>query len=209
MRRVSLIIAFVAAILFGLPVNVLHATTIFPLEIFTADGDYYDSPDLDMYVAVFGVGAEPQVHFGFHNNSSIQSSIARIYFDDGSLLGIAYITEGPGTYFGYPVSPGDLPGGDLLEPPFETSREFCIGGDPPPSHNGIEPGEWVQISFDLVGGGTVAGVIDELNTGVLRIGVHIIALPDGSSESALAVPEPATLLLLGLGTLALLRKRRA
>jgi hypothetical protein len=62
--------------------------------------------------------------------------------------------------------------------------------------------------FDLINGGTFLNVTDELNTGVLWIGVHVIALPDGSSESAIAVPDPATLFLLGLGSLALLRIRK-
>ena len=178
----------------------------YPLEIFTSNGDYYDSPDLDLYVEVTN-GAN-QVDFTFHNESLIDSSIADIYFDDGSLLGIASIVEGPGTSFSQPATPGDLPSGNLLDPPFVTTGEFSIDGNPPPSHNGVNPGEWVQITFNLIGGGTLGDVIDELNTGVLRIGIHIIDLPDGSSESAVNVPEPTTIAFLGLGALALLRKRK-
>ncbi|MFH1371643.1 MAG: PEP-CTERM sorting domain-containing protein, partial [Planctomycetota bacterium] len=63
--------------------------------------------------------------------------------------------------------------------------------------------------FDLINGGTLEDVIDELNNGTLRVGIHIIGLPDGSSESAILVPEPATMCLLGLGALGLLKKRRA
>ncbi|MHC4155419.1 MAG: PEP-CTERM sorting domain-containing protein [Planctomycetota bacterium] len=197
------------------PARILHAAYIepktYPFEIFTSNGGYYDSPDIDLYVVVSN--GDNSVDFTFYNESLIPSSLSAVYFDDGSLLGISAVTSGPGTLFTQPATPGNLPGAGFLDPPFVTTEEFCVDGDPPPSQNGVnpvgsgEPLEWVQITFDLVGGGTLAHVLDELDTGALRIGVHVTALPDGSSESATNVPEPATVFILGLGALVVLRKR--
>lgn len=190
-----------------IPGGVLQATYVYPFEIFTSNGGYYDSGDLDTYMVVSnGVG---EVNFTFYNESLIQSSIEGIYFDDGSLLGIASIENGPGTSFSQYAKPGNLPGGNLLDPNFVAEREFSVDSDPPVASDGINPpDEWLKITFNLINGGTLEDVVQELNTGVLRVGIHIIDLPDGSSESAIAVPEPASILLLGLGGLALLKKRR-
>jgi len=207
MRRRHLTITFLAAILLGLPADVLRAAVVYPLEIFTNNGSYYNSPDLDLYVEVSD--GEGEAVFTFYNESLINSSIATIYFDGGSLLGIADIIGWTGTSFSQSATPSNLPGGKPLEPSFVTTAGFSIGSDAPRPHSGVNPGEWVQITFDLINNdGSFPSVIDELDTGALRIGIHVIALPDGSSESAIAVPEPATIALLGLGALALLRKRR-
>jgi hypothetical protein len=186
----------------------LHAAYIYQLEAFTNNGAYYNSGDLDLYVVV----SDPQpgqVDFTFHNESFIDSSIARIYFDDSSFLDIAGITEGLGTSFGQPATPGNLPAGKTLEPPFVAADEFSFKGGPPGPQNGVNPGEWLQISFNLNNGTTFGTLIDYLDAGALRIGAHVIALPDGSSESVITIPEPATVAFLGLGTLFLLRKRRS
>ena len=204
MRKMCLTVTLLGVIVLALPLGVVHATVVYPFEVFT---DYYNSPDLEMYVEVSDGGS--QVDFTFYNESLFESSIAGIYFDDGSLSGTFAITEGAGTSFSQPAIPGNLPGGNELEPPFVTTDGFSIGSDAPRPQNGINPGEWVRITFNLIDGGALATVIDELNTGALRIGVHVIALPDGSSESAIAVPEPATVCLLGFGGLALLCKRKA
>jgi hypothetical protein len=107
----------------------------------------------------------------------------------------------------------NLPGGETIG--FYADREFTIGADPPPSHNGVNappPGlEWVTVGFDLIPGGTLEGVVQELITGELRIGIHIISIdgPPTSSESAIMViPEPATLFLLAAGAAIALRKRK-
>jgi hypothetical protein len=205
-RRRYLAVTFLVVMVLCLPGGVLRAVEVYPIDIFTNNGPYYNSPDLDLYVEVSD--GTTQVDFKFHNASLIDSSISRIYFEDDLFLGIASITNGTGTSFSNPPIPGNLPGGDLLQPPFVAAREFSISGAPPASQDGVNPGEWVQITFDLINSGTFQGVIDELDAASFRLGIHLIALPDDSSESAV-VPEPTTIALLGLGVLVLLRKRRA
>ncbi|MHC4462858.1 MAG: PEP-CTERM sorting domain-containing protein [Planctomycetota bacterium] len=204
MRRGFLFFAFMGAIVLGLPANVLQAVEVYPIDIFTQNGLYYNDLDLSVEVS----DGTTVVDFTFNNASLIDSSLARIYFEECLFLGTASITNGPGTSFLNPTIPGNLPGAGLLQPPFVAAEEFSISGAPPPSHEGVNPGEWVKITFPLINSGTYQGVIDELNAETLRIGGHIIALSDGSSESGV-VPEPTTVALLGLGALALLRKRRA
>lgn len=187
-------------------ISPLHAAYVYHLEAFTNNGSYHDSGDLDLYVVVSD--PEPgQVDFTFHNQSLVDSSIARIYFDDDSLLSFYGITDGSGTSFSQPATPGNLPAGNTLEPSFATTDEFCFKGGPPAPQNGINPGEQLTVFFNI-DSGTFTQVIDGLEAGALRIGAHVIALPDGSSESAVTVPEPATVALLGMGALCLLRKRR-
>ena len=178
---------------------------IYGLEVFTSNGYYYDNPGLDLYVDVTPDG--DQVRFEFRNDSTLASSIEGIYFDDGSLFGIAYIDEGAGTSFSQGASPPNLPAGEMLVPPFETSQGFLSDSDPPASGNGVNPGEWLAIVFDLLEGKTLGNVLDELNDDTLRVGIHVISLPDGSSESAVT-PEPVTLIFMGLGGWTLLRRRR-
>ena len=84
-----------------------------------------------------------------------------------------------------------------------------MDSDPPVPKNGINPGEWLIVKFDLINDGTFINVVEEMYSGALRIGAHVIGFDDGSSESAVnESPEPVTLSLLGLGALALLRRRR-
>ena len=210
MRRMDLSAGFLVAfvLILSLPVDSLHAVVVHQLEIFTDNGSYYDSPDIDLFVEV--ADRENRVDFTFHNGSLIYCSIARIYFQSETFLGSVEIIEGPGTSFSGSPTPHNLPGRNLLEPSFIATYEISMDSDPPVPKNGINPGEWLMTTFELINDGTFLKVVDELNTEALRIGVHVIGFDDGSSESAVTVaPEPTTLSFLGLGALALLRKRRA
>jgi hypothetical protein len=167
-----------------------------------------NKPGTNMYVDLSG-GADC-VDFTFHNENSFKSSISRIYFDL-DLLGCDFtsitITNGPGTKFSenFP-GPKNLPGGNGIVPSFHS--DISIGAKSPPPKNGINPGEWLKVSFGLPAGETPADIIDEINNGRMPVGIHVSALPSGSSESAILVPDPATFCLLGLGGLTLLRRRR-
>ena len=205
MEKTYLKIALLVVVVSVLLVSTAHATAVYPFDIFTNNGSYYNSPAIDLYVEVSDGG--DYIDFTFCNESLVESSIARIYFDDDSLLDTSAITEGAGTSFSQHATPRNLPSGKSLEPPFVATEGFSFNGQAPRPQSGVNPGEWLRITFDI-NGSTFAAVINGLDTGAIRIGTHIIALPDGSSESAIAVPEPATIALLGLGGLALIRRKR-
>jgi len=187
------------------PVSISHAGYIQPIEIFTTSGNYHDSPGLNFYVEVSSPRPQ-QVDFTFYNKSSIASCVSQIYFDSDSILSFAGITNGPGTSFVQGEGPKNLPAGQTLTPPFETSTGLSFGDVSPTSKNGINPGEWLRINLTLNNGVLFEQVVDKLNTASIRIGTHVIALPDGSSESGVNVPEPLTFCLMATGTLAFLKR---
>jgi hypothetical protein len=184
---------------------------IFPFQIFTNDGKYNDDPGTIFKVDVTNDAAG--VKFTFYNQSTIGCTIARIYFDNGPLLSVNEIINGPGVNFGqdYP-GPGNLPAGKSLDQPFVADRALDIGALSPPPKSGLNNdsgSEWLQVKFNLKNGFDLQDVIHDLDTGELRVGLHIISFPDGSSESAVTTPEPATILLIGIGmTLIGIRRKK-
>ena len=178
----------------------------------------------------FGSG---QVLFTFGNLGPAAASITDIYFDEEIFPGLAWIDNSdPGVSFTRDASPPDLPGGNLLDPPFVTSLGFSADTDEPTQAHGVYPGESLGIAFDVQPGGTFTDVLGDVQSGALRIGLHVQGFDGGGSESfvntlspplslssALAldpqpIPEPRPLLLLGTGLLGLIgyswwRKARA
>jgi hypothetical protein len=150
-----------------------------------------------------------QVLFTFRNTGPEACAISEVYFDDGMLLGIADIIDSPpDVVFVQGASPPELPGANSIDPSFETTLDFLAESVPPPPQKGVNPGEQLGIIFDLQPGQTYQHVINELNGGGLRIGLHAIGFDSGGSESFVSVPEPATIALLGLGALASFCTRR-
>jgi hypothetical protein len=168
-----------------------------------------------------------QALFTFSNTGSHDFFVGDIYFDDGALLGIASIdNSGPGVSFDFPGSPGNLPGGNTVSPPFVTSgstlHHFSADANPGAA-NGVHPGESVGIVFDLINGMAFTDVIDSLNVGFdpttyytgsgaydgwtvpsLRIGVHVQGIdgPWGNDKSdtyILKTPVPASVIIGMLG----------
>jgi len=162
-------------------------------------------------------GTPNLVSFLFTNSGSVQSTITNIFFDDGTLLGISQINNGEGVNFERGSKPGDLPGGEDLDPPFEATVDFNISSSTPQLiANGIDPGESLEIVFELINDKTFDDTIQALITGELRIGLHVRNFPDGGSESfvnlppqIIPLPSAAGLAMAGLVALGARRRRSA
>lgn len=152
-------------------------------------------------VDVSSVANPQQVLFTFRNIGPVASSITDVYFDDGTLLGIASVENSPGVQFtqyipgnkhegGNPVSPGDLPGGSSLAAPFEVTAGFSADSDSPAQSNGVNVKEYVGVLFNLQDGKDFQSVITALAGGLthpeieggLRIGIHVQGFDGGGSE---------------------------
>ena len=103
---------FACCLLLGIFTPSLQAT-LYPLEIFTNNGNFNDSSVLKLNVDI-SEGLEDQVDFTFFNESLTDSCIASIYFDDDFLLDAPYITDSQWTSFCQRAKPRNLPGGVRL-----------------------------------------------------------------------------------------------
>jgi hypothetical protein len=163
-------------------------------------------------------GAGGTVVFTFRNVGPVASSITDIYFDDNSvpsLLGTMTITNGPNVDFSVGASPGDLPGGGAVG--FSATTGLTADSTPPSQPNGVNPGEWVTLTFTLQNGQTFTDAVTALANGDLRLGIHVQGFMNGGSESFVnndlaSTPEPGSLVLLGTGLAGLVywktRKRK-
>lgn len=207
--RRNILVAFAMVLVAGLTssatAEVLSVIEFSPIGPVTVDVD-----DIDLY-ALVTQGDPGQVIFEFHNESLIYSSVVSINFEDNGLVGIDDIQTPDNVFFEEDNNPANLPGGANLGPAFETA--FSIVADPSPVSKGINPGEQLSVTVDLDFSTSYADIISGLTRGDIRIGMHIIALPDGSSFTVVnsvvnQVPEPATLGLLGMGAIFLFSTKK-
>ena len=172
-------------------------------------------------------GSGNQADFTFQNVGTIASVITLVEFDPGSfgaanfsVLGgnpattANWISESSGVNF--VNSTATLPGGNSLSPVFST--DAAAGATPPPTSNGINNSaagtEWLTLKFALGNNYTFQDVINSIENGDFRVGMHVQGIGTSAGSDAYvtgAVPEPTTivagaLLLLPLG-LSTLRRR--
>jgi hypothetical protein len=163
---------------------------------------------LSLVLSDAGSGA---VRFELSNAGPDGSVISEVYFDDGALLGATSIAAGPGVDFAPGARPPNLPGWRSLDPIFAATLGLAAESRPSPVMNGVGPGEWLAVEFDLRPGRSFQDVLAELASGELRVGLHVIAFESRGSESFvnLPVPEPGTGGLVAGGLLALAWRARS
>jgi len=205
MKKYFVKFAVVFLLVLGLTAVASRAAFIYPLEVFTGNGSYYNSPDIDVFFETADLGGD-LVDFTFYNDSLVDSSMARIYFDTDLPVEFVSLEQPAGVSFRQFAAPGNLPSAHNLNPEFIAGSDLSFSSNPPPSVDGINPGEWLSITLSTAQAGSFEDVIAALDCGDLRVGAHIIALPDGSSESAVNIPEPLSFSLIAVGAAIFLKK---
>lgn len=167
------------------------------------------------------------VSFAFDNAATVNSSVARIFFDHNDAMAplLRFASPFPslsytsGVQFSRDASPGTLPGGNPLG--FETDYSVSAR-NPKPSWGLNDANDLLTIKFTLAPSASYGDVLAALDSGALRVGMHVIAIGQASKSDSFLnnpntnapppplVPAPAAGLLgvIGLGLLGLRRPAR-
>jgi hypothetical protein len=129
------------------------------------------------------------VLFKFSNVGLAASSITQIYFDNSSILKSVGTIADSGIGVDYSVASGNLnlPGGNSLTNKFVS--DFGIKANTPVSQQGVNPGEWVSVLFNLTPTKTLADVLNDMTIGSMRVGMHVQAFSNGGSEAFVNRPS--------------------
>ena len=184
-----------------------------------------DLATLDFVLAVHANDTLDTVYFEFVNRSSNSSNISEIYFDDSGAPdsianGSVFDTLGDVSYSIGNVSPPNLPAGNALDPNFDANRDISAEADGKTSE-GLNSGENLVLAYDIA---NLSGFSDALLNNTFRIGLHVRSIGQGGESDAFIacrldtppdtstpqdpVPEPSTLLLLGMGSSFLVMRKR-
>jgi hypothetical protein len=204
----------------------LLAAVMFLLLATPAMAQVIGGPETNTFVACsnnnatnIGIGqAQLSVHislltgdrilFRFENAGPNASSITDIYFHDpaNDLLTFAsFVDSGTGVSFAAGASPPNLPSANNCPSVGNTSvfsSNDNADSNSPTAPNGVNPGEWLEITMALTPGFTFEDIISGLSTGQLRIGIHVQAFAGGGSESFVNSPNPTYIQLAGFNVVA-------
>lgn len=165
-------------------------------------------------------GQPGMVDFTFTNNVGTASSISEIYFDTSdspSEFASGAILLEIGTNFSFGgANPSNLPGGNTLTTPFNATELFSSGAVGNPVNGINTSSDSLTIRFTLSGSLMFADIVDAIESGALRIGLHVRSI--GANEESdgfvnmppVVVPLPSASMLgfAGLGVLVGRRPRR-
>jgi hypothetical protein len=145
------------------------------------------------------------LNFIFSNTGPDASFIDGVYFSDPSpsLLAGAPAFEYYGKVkFSATCSPGDLPN--------NWGTTYCADADSPAPKNGVNPDEWLKISYQLQVPNSLATILAGIEAGTFDIGIKVQGFASGGSEWATVreVPEPGSLVMFGTALAALLPRLR-
>ncbi|MEG3955311.1 PEP-CTERM sorting domain-containing protein [Microcoleus sp. herbarium2] len=132
------------------------------------------------------------------NPATASSFIRQVYFDDNNYLSDPWPNIGN---FGTVAFSGGAGNNQLPQGGNNFTTDYYFSRDVPGNGNAIQPSEKLGVSFQ----GNYANVVTALNSGALRLGIHVQGLPGGASDSYITsnsgntqdTPEPLTMLAAG------------
>ncbi len=202
---------------------VAHAgtTTLSFFQIPSTNGNVNIASQLSVDVDPVA-GMMDKVDFTFKNNVGVSSSISEVYFDAGSTMDTIFdtgaIENQMGTSFSYgSAAPPVLPGGASISPVFETTMGFLADAQGNPSVGVSTATDFLTIRIMLKAGSTFSDVLDGLNDGSIRLGMHIRSIGANGGSDAYVSQPPTTMIplpsaaglgLAGLAGMGMSRRRR-
>lgn len=210
--------------------NGLSPESYFGFSLISSNGDPANI-DLGLAVSFGNTPGDERMYFEFVNDSfapNDQSVVTGIFFETMDLLGPPSFVEGTNPGVQFESSNGGNGGSGGFGVTF--NNDLSMGASSSPVQNGIGSGQSLLLAYDFNGdAATLAGdVLGGLELGEWLIGVHLQAtgadaeqseklvatfLPNGpgapeNPDPQIPIPEPASLVLLGMGTSLLVARRR-